>query len=260
MTEGLVFGETLPEAYHNALKALYTYGDITPCPDYNTEQRECSMTMVVQNPVKEPMISKLFIGGYKELEQYLLEMIDGILDFEIARGNWAYTYHDRMAHYQVGNSRMHIDQIEFVIDELMRNPYSRRAVIMVRHTDDIGSEDPACLQHIQYFIRNGKLDCEVLFRSNDAAKATFMNAFALIFLQKKIADVLGVEVGIYTHRANSFHCYARDYEMLEGYVRRIIGAQDNLEKISYSYEDEWKEFMDDSIQEILENVKKLKGV
>ena len=43
------YGYTLPEAYHEALKRLKKYGMKTPCPDYNTIQRECSMTMYVES-------------------------------------------------------------------------------------------------------------------------------------------------------------------------------------------------------------------
>ena len=81
MTELLVTDTTLPEAYHSALKALYEHSEITPCPDYNTTQKECSMTMCVSAPLSEPMISRLFIGGPRELEQYrriLTPVIDAV--------------------------------------------------------------------------------------------------------------------------------------------------------------------------------------
>ena len=243
MTEWLVEGDSLASAYHDALWTLLVRGEISPCPDYNTNQKELSMTMVVEEPLAEPMISKLFIGGYRELEQYQQEMLDGILDFEVERGNWAYTYHQRME-----------KQIPFVIEELKRNPYSRRAVIDIRDAADIGSAEPACLQHIQYFVRNDRLDCAVLFRSNDACKATFMNAFALIMLQKRIADELGYKVGSYTHRANSFHCYEKDFPMLEGYVRRIEQQED----LAYNYVGEWDELMEEAKSEIAEMVKELR--
>jgi thymidylate synthase len=244
MYELLVFGNTLPKAYHESLKVLQIYKNVVPCPDYNTTQCEISMTMVVENPLQEPMISRLFIGGYHELEQYRQEMLDGILDFEIAKGNWAYTYHDRIGY-----------QYNFVIEELKRNPYSRRAVIDVRRLADMKLDDPACLQHIQYFIRDNKLHCKVLFRSNDACKATFMNAFALIMLQKRIADELGVEVGTYTHRANSFHCYEKDFALLDGYVKRINSG----ENLTYNYVGEWDELMEEAKADIAEKVERLKN-
>ena len=244
MREFLADGKTLSEAYHKALKLLQEFGDLTDCADWNTRQKEVSMTICVEEPLSEPMISKCFIGGPRELQQYCMEMLDGILDFEVERGNWAYTYHQRYA-----------SQLPFVVEELKRNPSSRRAAVMVRDISDIGSEDPACLQHIQYFIRDGLLHCKVLFRSNDACKASFMNAFALIMLQKKIADELGVGMGTYTHRANSYHCYERDFDLLAGYVSRINAGKD----ITYDYDGEWQEVMEEYIPEILSSVEELKN-
>jgi len=201
--------------------------------------------MMVEHPLQEPMISRLMIGGPRELEQYRQEILDGILDFEIEQGNWAYTYHDRIA-----------KQLPFIIEELKRNPYSRRAVIVVRDWEvDSKSTDPACLQHIQYFVRDNKLHCKLMFRSNDACKATFMNAFALIMLQKRIADELGYEVGTYTHRANSFHCYANDYKMLEGYVQRYMSGAD----CTYDYVGEWDELMEEAKPDIAEMVEELRS-
>jgi len=244
MYELFVIGETLPEAYHRALEALHANYEEMPCPDYNTRQKEATVTFVAEDPLKEPMISKLFIGDPRSLEQYRQEMLDGILDFEVQRGNWEYTYHQRME-----------NQVPWVIDELKRNPDSRRAVIVIREESDLSSDSPACLQHIHFMIRGGALHCKVLLRSNDATKATFMNAFALVMLQKRIADELGVIVGSYAHRANSFHVYERDYAMFDGYIRRIKSD----DELAYYYEGDWDELMDEAKPEIAAMVEELKG-
>jgi len=244
MFELFVRGETLPEAYHNALIALHENHDEIPCPDYNTRQKESSMTFIVENPLGEPMISKLFIGDPRSLEQYRQEMLDGILDFEVALGKWDYTYHLRME-----------KQIPGIIDELKRCPESRRAVITTREQSELSSESPACMQHLQYFIRGGALHCKILFRSNDATKATFMNAFALIMLQKRIADALGVPVGTYSHRANSFHVYERDYDMFDGYVRRIKSGGE----LAFDYVDDWQDQMEEAKPGIAKMVGELKN-
>ena len=236
--ERFVIGDTLPEAYHNALYTLLLHGKDVACPDYNTSQKELTMTMLVEKPVQEPMISRLFTGGFLELEQYRQEVLDGILDFEIERGNWEYTYHSRMA-----------EQLPFIYKELKRNPYSRRAVIDIRdwrHDTKEGNVSPACLQHIQYLIRDGALHCQVLFRSNDAVKATFMNAFALIKLQEKIAKELGTNIGTYTHRANSFHAYEKDIPLLESYVEAILRDKD----VTYNYKGDWDALMEEASFEI----------
>ena len=85
-----------------------------------------------------------------------------------------------------------------------------------------------------------------------------MNAFALILLQKRVADALGVEMGSYTHRANSFHCYARDFAMLDGYCARIAAAH-TTEELTYAYNGDWDEQMADAREEIARKVKELKG-
>ncbi len=245
MNEQIAYGFTLPNAYHEALRRLAWNGETVPCPDYNTTQIEVSMTMVVLSPLAEPMISRLFIGGFRELEQYRQEMLDGILDFEVDKGNWKYTYHQRIE-----------KQLPFVINELRRNPYSRRAVIDVRDWEtDSQSTDPACLQHIQFFVRDDALNCKVLFRSNDAVKATFMNAFALIMLQQRVADELGYKVGTYTHRANSFHCYEKDFDLLMSYIRRT----ETLGNLTYNYAGDWADLMEEAKPEIASMVNTLKN-
>lgn len=265
MNEYIVRAKTLPEAYHQALDCLWQLGDVTMAPDWNTKRLECSMTLEVSSPLKEPMISKFSICGPRELEQYRQEMLDGILDFEIEKGNWSYTYHQRYANQKYlieseeNGVEMHrIDQYKFIIEELKRNPFSTRAVMDLRALSDVNSDDPACCQHIQFFVRNGALDCKVLFRSNDAVKATFMNAFALIMLQKKVADELGYDVGTYVHRANSFHAYKKDWDNLEKFVDRYE-ASDDESQFAYSYTDEWKELMRDEQPAIAKMVEELRN-
>jgi len=255
MAEVIVYGKNLAGSYHQALLKLKECGDVVDCSDWNTTCLETSMTIVIEEPVSEPMISKCFIGGPHELQQYIMEMLDGILDFEVEKGNWVYTYHNRMVEMKSPDGNV-INQIDFVVDELKRNPSSRRAVILVRNSSDLDSDDPACLQHIQYFIREGKLECKVLFRSNDACKASFMNMFALIMLQKRVADCLGIPVGAYTHRANSYHCYERDFDSLDRYIERIRNDEDSC---ITEYEGDWKDMMDDEIDEIMHTVEVLKN-
>ena len=92
-------------------------------------------------------------------------------------------------------------------------------------------------------------------------------------LQKRIADELGVRVGTYTHRANSFHCYEKDYALLKGYINRIETAYNKygyfyhqknderikmLEELAYYYDGDWKETMEEYQPEIAEMVEELK--
>ena len=245
-----VVGNTLSEAYHRALFILYTYGKEVECPDYNQNIIEMPMTIIVEHPLEEPMISKIFPGGHHELQQYTMEICDGILDFMVGAADnvWEYTYHQR-----IGN------QLDFIINELRRNPWSRRAVIDIRDNEvDQKNEHPACLQHIQFMIRDDKLDMYVTMRSNDAYEATFMNAFGFIMLQKKVADMLDVAVGRYEHRANSFHVYQKNWEQFEKAVWKIANCGADDESLTYEYDGFYDELMKEEVGSIMQMVNELK--
>ena len=237
MQEIFVSGTSLPEAYHKALTELENNGELLDCSDWNQKQKECAMTVHVEEPLAEPRISRLIIGGAYDLQRYVMELLDGILDFRIGRG-WDYTYHNRFSAY-----------IPFVIDELKRNRESRRAIISIRDNEiDSRNKDAACLQSIQFFIREEKLDCMVMFRSNDLPEAFFFNAFGLIKLQERVAAQLGVQAGTYTHRSNSMHCYEKDFQLLKNYVKAVNGKK--IGDLTYEYSGEWDELMESEIPNI----------
>ena len=73
-------------------------------------------------------------------------------------------------------------------------------------------------------------------------------------------DALGVEMGAYTHRANSFHCYERDFAMLDGYCARIRAGEVDCERddLTFSYADDWAEQMEEARPEIAAKVDALK--
>ena len=71
------------------------------------------------------------------------------------------------------------------------------------------------------------LSMNVRFRSNDAYKAAFMNIFALVQLQQRIAAPhrraqrpARSQVGRYCHMADSYHIYGSYFQEFEG---RFLG-------------------------------------
>ncbi|MFV2067782.1 MAG: hypothetical protein ACC645_12480 [Pirellulales bacterium] len=77
------------------------------------------------------------------------------------------------------------------------------------------------------------LNMNVRFRSNDAYKAAFMNIFALVQLQRRIAQRIealtgvAVRLGRYCHLADSYHIYGSNLQEFEG---RFLNA---LEKRTF---------------------------
>ncbi len=205
--------------------------------------KDSTMILTITEPLREPMIHKDFPGGPLELQEYVMEVCDGIKDHLIRNPEdpkdtrWEYTYHRRLFAYDVPGNQPH-DQIENMCKKLAKVPHTRRAqAVTWKVWEDNDCFDPACLQSLWCRIteENGKnsLSMNARFRSNDAYKAAFMNIFALVQLQKSMAEKISqisgksIEVGRYCHMADSYHIYGSNFREFEG---RFLGA---LEKRTF---------------------------
>lgn len=110
-------------------------------------------------------------------------------------------------------------QLERCYKELKKDPLSRRAVLTVHNPvwDEVGGEskDIPCTLNLHFMIRGGKLLCFCTMRSNDVWYGTPHNVMMFTFLQRALAAWLGVEPGMYFHRANSFHIYDKHVEQAQ---------------------------------------------
>lgn len=108
------------------------------------------------------------------------------------------------------------NQIDKVIEILKKDPMSRRAKININTPNEnvIETKDEPCTMSIHYMLRNNKLDCTVIMRSNDIWIGFPYDVAFFTELQKYIADQLGVGYGWYTHFAISLHLYDRDADKL----------------------------------------------
>jgi len=260
-----VEGRGLAEAYEKALIELYRHGMEIPT-DYDKEgdkkSKDCTMIILVKEPLSEPMIHRCFPGGLEDLEEYRQEVLDGIKDEFVRNLNdpddkrWLYTYHQRLSH-----------QFPRVLAELARNPFTRRANMTTWLADsDIESEDPPCLQRIWLRCTQQDdikyLNMHVSMRSNDAFKASFMNMFAFIMLQKRFADQLSdilnepVKVGQYLHMADSFHIYGCDLEQFEQLFLKSLKNR-SFENRTYTYEF-CKPFFEEAKAKIKEKIARMR--
>lgn len=107
------------------------------------------------------------------------------------------------------------NQIEKIIELLKKDPNSRRAVLNINVPNErvIETHDEPCTVCLNYQIRDGKLHSTNVMRSNDFNFGLRNDLPFFIYLQKYIANRLGVGYGSYTHLAFSMHMYDRDYAM-----------------------------------------------
>jgi thymidylate synthase len=271
-----VEGEGLAETWERSLVKTWEEGcDIKTEYDKPDDppSKDCSMIMVVRNPLAEPMIHRDMPGGLEDLQEYVMEVLDGIKDHCVRDTaadpedtRWEYTYHQRLFDYSVPRREETIDQIELLAKKLAAAPHTRRAqAITWKVWEDNDCYDPACLQSIWCRLVQGQdawyLNTNIRFRSNDAYKAALMNMFAFIQLQKKIAsriaDLSGREVklGRYVHQADSYHIYGSYFTEFEN--RFLKGLEKRtFEERTFRYE-AVRDIMEEAVPHILEKASKM---
>lgn len=153
------------------------------------------------------------------------------------------------------------DQLECVIDELRRNPNSRRAVININTPSmyRMVTRDTQCTMFLHYYIRNNKLCSTVCMRSNDLIKGLTFDIVYFTELQKYVAHRLGLECGPYTHFDTSLHVYERDYDLLE----KIINDDKEI-PVYYKLDELWNDdnlkYLEAQVDECWESKEKFKTI
>lgn len=107
------------------------------------------------------------------------------------------------------------DQIGYVIRELQRDKYSRRALITIYDGKEHNeySKDTPCTLNIQFYFTpdSNKLHMTVLMRSNDLWFGFCNDAYCFLKLHEIVASYLNVKQGFYTHYAQNLHIYSKHF-------------------------------------------------
>lgn len=231
-----VTGKNLAESWEKAVLACWQDG-VSIKTEYDKPgdppSKDCTMMWVVEDPYAEPRIHRAFPGGLEDLEVYRQEVVKGVHDHWIApeEGKWTYTYHQRLFAFEIESQV--VDQINYTIEKLAKAPHTRRAqAITWNPKTDPPTFDPPCLQRVWCRIlpdENEKLvlNMNTHWRSRDAYKAAYMNAFALTDLQREIAEQVSekikkpVKCGRYTDIVDSFHIYGSYFESFKGFLLSV---------------------------------------
>ncbi len=101
-----------------------------------------------------------------------------------------------------------VDQIQYVIDEIKRNPSSRRLVVTAWEPGNATtSKLPPCHYSFVFNVNNGKLNCHLTQRSGDIALGIPFNLAAYSLLTQVIAQQVGLEAGEFAHTIIDAHIY-----------------------------------------------------
>jgi thymidylate synthase len=106
-----------------------------------------------------------------------------------------------------------IDQISQVIDQIKKNPDSRRHIVSAWNVADIDKMAlPPCHTMFQFYVANGKLSCQLYQRSADIFLGVPFNIASYALLTMMVAQVTGYEPGEFVHTFGDAHLYLNHLE------------------------------------------------
>lgn len=106
-----------------------------------------------------------------------------------------------------------VDQIANLIEEIKRNPDSRRLLVSAWNVGELEEMAlPPCHIIFQFYVANGKLSCQLYQRSADIFLGVPFNIASYALLTMMIAQVCGLKPGDFIHTLGDAHIYLNHIE------------------------------------------------
>ena len=114
-----------------------------------------------------------------------------------------------------------IDQIRWVLDEIRRNPDSRRLMVVAYNPTFVDEMAlPPCHSLFQFYVANGKLSCQLYQRSADTFLGVPFNIASYALLTHMIAQQCDLAVGDFVWTGGDTHLYLNHLEQVQTQLAR----------------------------------------
>lgn len=119
----------------------------------------------------------------------------------------------------------HIDQITQVLDQIKRNPDSRRLIVSAWNVGEIDNMKlPPCHAFFQFYVADGKLSCQLYQRSADIFLGVPFNIASYALLTLMVAQVCGLKPGDFVHTLGDAHLYLNHLDQTREQLSRTPRA------------------------------------
>lgn len=137
-------------------------------------------------------------------------------------GDLGPVYGKQWRRWETADGRV-IDQITKLIDQIKRNPDSRRLIVSAWNVADVDNMAlPPCHTLFQFYVANNKLSCQLYQRSADTFLGVPFNIASYALLTMMIAQVCGLEYGDFVHTFGDTHLYTNHLEQARLQLSREI--------------------------------------
>lgn len=148
-----------------------------------------------------------------ETIEEFVEKIASIPGFADKHGDLGPVYGRQWRDFEGKNSN--IDQLKNVIEEIKRNPDSRRLIVNSWNAPLIEAMAlPPCHVMFQFYVSGGKLSCQLYQRSADAFLGVPFNIASYALLTLMVASVCNLEPGDFIHTFGDCHIYRNHLEQV----------------------------------------------
>ncbi len=114
-----------------------------------------------------------------------------------------------------------IDQIATVVNDIRRNPDSRRLIVTAWNPADVPKMAlPPCHCLFQFYVANGALSCQLYQRSADIFLGVPFNIASYALLTMMMAQVTGLKAGEFVHTLGDAHLYLNHLEQAREQLSR----------------------------------------
>jgi thymidylate synthase len=114
-----------------------------------------------------------------------------------------------------------IDQIAWVVDEIRRNPDSRRLIVSAWNVADLPRMAlQPCHTMFQFYVADSRLSCQLYQRSGDIFLGVPFNIASYALLTQMVAQVTGLGPGDFVHTLGDAHLYSNHFEQAREQLSR----------------------------------------
>jgi thymidylate synthase len=232
----LVFqGSTFAEAYRASLQSLMNYGIVNNARG-TISKEYIDASIVVEDPrsclYSNPVRGSQFKYLAAEFLWYFLGRNDVQFISKHAKFWETIQNPDGTANSAYGNLIFNVknhagtSQYQWALTSLLKDQYTRQAVMhfnMPIH-QYVENKDFVCTMYANFHIRANRLHMSVFMRSNDAIWGTPTDVAFFCALQMQMLAHLkptypDLELGRYTHTANSYHVYDKHYDLVSDMLK-----------------------------------------
>lgn len=155
-----------------------------------------------------------FLKGDTNIK-YLKDNGVGIWDeWADEQGNLGPVYGSQWRNWHTPDGKT-IDQISHVIEQIQKNPDSRRLIVSAWNVADIDKMKlPPCHAFFQFYVLEGKLSCQLYQRSADIFLGVPFNIASYSLLTMMVAQVCDLKLGEFIHTFGDAHIYSNHIEQV----------------------------------------------